>query len=188
MKALTRILSAVLFSAVLFALGACRSPAPTDAPLVTPLEPQAFAADEAVASRTLFTSPRVSAHATTVRGPLPAHYHAHHEETVVVLSGTARMRLGGTWHELRAGDLIHVPKGVVHEVDVDEPVTVLSLFAPPFHGEDRVFVDGESSGGEESPRAAESGSPASASAAASAGFRYLPDFPTRIGRGRLRDS
>jgi mannose-6-phosphate isomerase-like protein (cupin superfamily) len=183
MKASIRILSAALL-----ALLGCRSAGPLDTPLVTPLEPATFAGDDVVASRTLFSSPRVSAHATTVRGPLPAHYHATHEETVVVLSGTARMRLGGTWYELHAGDLIHVPKGVVHAVDVDEPVTVLSLFAPPFHGEDRVFVDGESSGDPAPPRALESGRAAPASAAAGAGFRYLSDSPTRIGRGRLRDS
>ena len=84
-----------------------------------------------------------SAHVTRVWKPLRPHYHATHEETAYVIRGSARMRIGETWHELGPGDLVHVPRGVVHEVLVEESATVLSLFAPPFDGVDRVFPDEE---------------------------------------------
>jgi uncharacterized RmlC-like cupin family protein len=132
----------VLALAALAVGSACRSPVRD--------EPRVLAAGEleldpgdgpaGFATRELFASPLLSAHVTRVGGPLGAHVHADHEETVYVIRGTARMRIGATWHELAAGDLVHVPRGVVHEV-ADADATVLSLFAPPFDGADRVFVD-----------------------------------------------
>ena len=38
------------------------------------------------------------------------------------------------------GTVVHVPRGTVHAVDTYLPTTVLSIFSPPFDGEDRVYV------------------------------------------------
>ena len=78
---------------------------------------------------------------TRVRGSLGAHFHAHHDETVYVLEGRARMRVGDAWHELGPGDLVHVPEGVVHAGEIEGEATVLSFFTPAFDGSDRVFLD-----------------------------------------------
>lgn len=131
---------------VLLAASACVSPEARDAPHVVDVldaaeETAGSTEGPGFRSRTLFTSPRLSAHVTRVWQPLRAHYHAEHEETAYVLHGTARMRIGDVWHDLEPGDLVHVPRGVEHEVDVDGSATVLSLFAPPFDGSDRVFVE-----------------------------------------------
>jgi len=120
------------------ALIACRAP---DRPVVDSVEAVEPGPAGGLHTRRLFASPRLSAHATSVSGSLAPHLHAHHEETVYVVAGRARMRIGDAWHELGPGDVAHVPEGVVHAVEVDGTATVLSVFAPPFDGTDRVFVE-----------------------------------------------
>lgn len=44
---------------------------------------------------------------------IPAHLHAH-EETVMVLEGTAELWLGGVWHNLDQGCFAAIPLGAVH--------------------------------------------------------------------------
>jgi quercetin dioxygenase-like cupin family protein len=71
------------------------------------------------------------------------HYHAKHEETVVVSSGSGVSTMGKTPHAVRAGDVMHIPRGVVHGfVPSTDDVVVVSVFTPKFDGVDRVFVDG----------------------------------------------
>jgi mannose-6-phosphate isomerase-like protein (cupin superfamily) len=94
----------------------------------------------AFSSEPLFRSPRVSAHRQVALAPLPAHFHRHSEENVYVVSGSGRMRVGDEWHELRAGSLVHVPKGVVHAFVPDGLITAVSIFSPPFNERDREFV------------------------------------------------
>lgn len=125
------------------ALAACRSAAPTPAEgaVVTRFEPPTLAAGAPVASAPILASPGLSLHAVTAAGPIRPHYHARHEETVYVVVGRARMRIGDEWHDIGPGSIVHVPVGVLHAVEPSEPCYVLSIFAPPFDGEDRVFVD-----------------------------------------------
>lgn len=74
--------------------------------------------------------------------PIAAHYHAKHDETVVVLRGMGKMRLGAIEREVRPGDLVFVPKGAIHDFrPSSEDCVAVSCFAPTFDGKDRVFVD-----------------------------------------------
>jgi quercetin dioxygenase-like cupin family protein len=74
--------------------------------------------------------------------PIPPHYHAEHDETVVLLRGSGKMRLGGKDIEVRAHDLIFVPKGTVHDFRPGQgEVLAVSCFSPTFDGKDRVLVD-----------------------------------------------
>jgi len=91
-------------------------------------------------SELLFRSPRLSMHRSVALAPLGAHFHRHSEESIYVISGSARMRIGDEWHELSAGSLVHVPKGVVHELVPAGIVTAISTFSPPFRDRDREFV------------------------------------------------
>jgi len=50
-----------------------------------------------------------------------------------MLAGAMRMQIGGKEHQLRAGDTIHIPSGVPHEVWVVEDALVLDFFSPPRH-------------------------------------------------------
>lgn len=46
----------------------------------------------------------------------PAKYLQDHDEWVLLFSGEAEMTLGGQPVSLRAGDTLHLPRGVEHEV------------------------------------------------------------------------
>lgn len=74
---------------------------------------------------------------------LPTHFHRSHEEVIFVRSGRAEARIGDRTVEMKAGDILLVPKGVVHGVKVlgDAPFLGVSVFAPAFDGKDRVFVE-----------------------------------------------
>lgn len=61
--------------------------------------------------------------------PLTAHAHPHEQITLVV-SGRLRMRVGEEWLELGAGDLVHVPSNVEHEVVFLEDSVVFDAFHP----------------------------------------------------------
>jgi quercetin dioxygenase-like cupin family protein len=71
------------------------------------------------------------------------HYHAKHEETVVVLRGRGTFTLDKARHDVRPGDVMHIVRGTVHAfVPSSDDVVVVSVFPPKFDGTDRVFVGG----------------------------------------------
>jgi len=176
-------------------LGAEAIDEPLDEPLVVsmlPTEGEAAshpAPDGKTRTRTLFQSPRLSAHATDGRGSIPAHYHADHEETVYVIAGSARLLLGDEWHDLERGDLIHIPRGMVHQVEIEESVSAISLFAPPYFGEDRISVDLEAEPVErETASHLGDAHEVGAIRSASPGFLFLPTSQLDFSRGLQRDT
>jgi quercetin dioxygenase-like cupin family protein len=74
---------------------------------------------------------------------LPPHFHRSHEEVIFVKSGRAEVRLGDRTLTMQAGDLVLVPKGVVHSARAlgREPFRGISVFAPAFDGQDRIMVE-----------------------------------------------
>ncbi len=77
-----------------------------------------------------------------IKEAVPAHYHAAHSETVLVLRGRGEMRLGDARMSVRKGDLIFIPKGTPHSVTVRRGVLqVFSNQSPWFDGTDRVKVE-----------------------------------------------
>jgi mannose-6-phosphate isomerase-like protein (cupin superfamily) len=71
------------------------------------------------------------------------HYHAHHTEQVVVLSGEADMRLGDQNIHIKPGDVIFIPKGTPHSAKVTStvPLRIISILAPYFDGSDRIMLE-----------------------------------------------
>lgn len=71
------------------------------------------------------------------------HYHAHHTEQVVVLSGEADMRLGDQNIHIKAGDVVFIPKGTPHSAKVTSPVPlrIISIQSPYFDGSDRIMLE-----------------------------------------------
>ena len=63
-----------------------------------------------------------------------AHSHDGFEETVVGLEGELTLVVDGKPHALRAGDAIHVPRGVVHGFAVKESASVLAISTPGVFG------------------------------------------------------
>lgn len=70
------------------------------------------------------------------------HFHQAHTEHVYVLEGEGIMTLGKDQKQIKSGDLIFIPKGMVHAVEVtsEESMKVLSIQSPLFLGKDRVFT------------------------------------------------
>lgn len=77
-----------------------------------------------------------------IQREVPAHYHAAHSETVLVLRGRGEMLLGEQRLPIRKGDLIFIPQGTPHSVTVKgRMLQVLSSQSPHFDGKDRVKVE-----------------------------------------------
>jgi mannose-6-phosphate isomerase-like protein (cupin superfamily) len=95
-----------------------------------------------VRSQALYSDSLCSSFFLEIDRNVKPHFHRSHAEHVVVLSGSAIMRLGDKRMTVKAGDVIFISKGTVHSVeDVGEaPLKVLSIQAPFFDGQDRVWV------------------------------------------------
>lgn len=81
-----------------------------------------------------------------VKNGVKAHYHKEHSENLVVIEGSAIMTLDRKRLEIKPGDFINIPKGTNHsvlEVLSEVPLKVLSIQAPYFDGEDRIFLSEE---------------------------------------------
>lgn len=78
----------------------------------------------------------------TPKSPIRPHYHAEHDETVVIVRGSGRVRLGESERKVKSGDVVFVPRGTIHAYlpEVGDEV-IVSCFAPVFDGKDRIFVD-----------------------------------------------
>jgi len=78
-----------------------------------------------------------------VKDSVRAHFHEKHTEALLVLEGSAEMRLGKKLFEIQKGDFINIPKGTVHSVKVNSliPLKVLSVQAPEFFGKDRQYPE-----------------------------------------------
>lgn len=74
---------------------------------------------------------------------VPLHKHLHHTETIYILDGTGLMRLGDEEFVVGPGDFIKVPEGTPHGVKTTStsPLKALSVQAPEFLGDDRVFLE-----------------------------------------------
>jgi mannose-6-phosphate isomerase-like protein (cupin superfamily) len=61
------------------------------------------------------------------------HIHEHSEDVIVCLAGSGHVRSGETLIPFKAGDVIHVPAGVVHGTinTGTEPLVMFSCQAPP---------------------------------------------------------
>lgn len=77
-----------------------------------------------------------------IKDEVKAHKHLKHCETIIVLEGTATMLLGDKTIRIKKGDYIFIPKNTIHSVKVKSknPLKVISIQAPEFKGDDRVFI------------------------------------------------
>ena len=57
------------------------------------------------------------------------HYHTNAEEIIVMLKGRAIERVGDEEIEIKAGDVMFIPKGVIHSHVALEPVETLCIYA-----------------------------------------------------------
>lgn len=62
----------------------------------------------------------------------PAHAHDKGEETIYIVSGTGKVKVGDEIHDICAGSLVLFPQGVPHMVwnNGDEPLKLACFYAP----------------------------------------------------------
>ena len=70
------------------------------------------------------------------------HIHKDHDLVVVVLRGSARLHLGQRVIDVHPGDVIEIPRGVVHwaENTARSASDVYAIFSPPYDGQDHLPV------------------------------------------------
>lgn len=96
---------------------------------------------ENVLPHLLFSDSNATSVLLWIKGGVMPHYHATHSEHVVVLSGKGLMRLGEDLLKIRKGDVIFIPQGTAHSVEVKSKVLkVISIQAPEFDGSDRIMI------------------------------------------------
>jgi quercetin dioxygenase-like cupin family protein len=95
----------------------------------------------AVPVRTFVQGENLTVNVVTPSSPIPAHYHAKHEEVVYVVKGSGTMELAGETRDVKEGDLVYIHRKAAHSFrPKGKEVRVLSIFAPAFDGKDRIFI------------------------------------------------
>jgi mannose-6-phosphate isomerase-like protein (cupin superfamily) len=88
----------------------------------------------------------MNASVNLVMGPpgsiLKMHYHRYHDEITYCIEGQAAMNVSGKELMIKVGDLMYIPALTLHgsEVTGNETLQLISIFAPPFDGKDRIYV------------------------------------------------
>jgi quercetin dioxygenase-like cupin family protein len=95
-----------------------------------------------IAVRPLGATPESSRFAIRLREAEKPHIHREHDIVVVLMQGLARVHLGEHIHDMRPGDVMEIPRGVVHwAIPVDGPCVVYAVFTPTYDGSDTHPVD-----------------------------------------------
>ncbi|MGH7886617.1 MAG: cupin domain-containing protein, partial [Candidatus Binatia bacterium] len=83
-------------------------------------------------------SASASQHVVQIRDREFLHVHKLHDATVTMLRGQGYLVLDRQRINLKAGDVIHIPRGVAHQyVNTSrEPTVALAVYAPAFDGKD----------------------------------------------------
>lgn len=89
----------------------------------------------------LFSDSLVSSFIILVKKEVKEHKHIFHSEHVIVVDGEAEMTLDDSSFTIRKGDIIFIPKNTFHSVKTTSsiPLKVVSIQAPFFDGNDRLF-------------------------------------------------
>lgn len=91
----------------------------------------------------LFRNARSSNILVQVRDREPLHRHVDSDITVFLLRGEGDMRLGKETRPVKAGDVIHIERGVIHAYinRGAEPAAALVVYSPAPGPKDRVLVE-----------------------------------------------
>jgi len=141
MRVVPRSASAVLFlGAALLSADTPRTTEPTVESIRSILS-RVKLQEGAVPVRLFAQGEKVTVNVVTPVAPIPAHYHARHEEVVYVVKGSGTMELDGEERKVKERDIIFIPRKSVHSfIPNGTGCQVLSIFAPAFDGKDRVFI------------------------------------------------
>lgn len=98
--------------------------------------------NEAFKVTPIFENPRSKHVLVQVRDREPAHIHADSDITVWMLRGSGVMHVGSKEHPVKAGDVIHIPRDVVHYYVNRGPGVgaALVVYSPAPGPDDRVLI------------------------------------------------
>jgi mannose-6-phosphate isomerase-like protein (cupin superfamily) len=103
-----------------------------------------LAAGENIKVANLGRSASASQHVVQIRDREVLHVHKIHDATVTMMRGQGYLFLADKRVNLKAGDIVHVQRGVPHQYvnTGSEPTVLLAVYSPPFDGKDNIPVDG----------------------------------------------
>jgi quercetin dioxygenase-like cupin family protein len=83
-------------------------------------------------------SQSASQHVVQIRNREIPHVHKVHDATVTMLRGEGYLILGKKRINLKAGDVVHIPRGVPHYFvnTASQPTVALAVYSPAFDGKD----------------------------------------------------
>jgi quercetin dioxygenase-like cupin family protein len=83
-------------------------------------------------------SQSASQHVVQIRDREVPHIHKLHDATVTMLRGEGYLILGKNRINLKAGDIVHIPRGVPHYFvnTASQPTVALAVYSPAFDGKD----------------------------------------------------
>ncbi len=78
-----------------------------------------------------------------IRDREPLHLHADSDITVFLLRGEGELRIGKQTQPVKAGDVLHIPRGAVHAYinRGPEPAAAFVVYSPAPGPQDRVLVE-----------------------------------------------
>jgi quercetin dioxygenase-like cupin family protein len=83
-------------------------------------------------------SQSASQHVVQIRDREVPHLHKVHDATVTMLRGEGYLILGKNRINLKAGDIVHIPRGAPHYFvnTASQPTVALAVYSPAFDGKD----------------------------------------------------
>jgi quercetin dioxygenase-like cupin family protein len=90
-------------------------------------------------------SASASQHVVQIRDREVLHLHKLHDATVTMMRGQGYLVLDRRRVNLKAGDIVHIPRGVAHQYvnTASEPSVVMAVYSPPFDGQDNHPANGQ---------------------------------------------
>ena len=97
---------------------------------------------ENVYNKAAFNDSLASSFCIVIKKEVKAHRHVFHSEHVIVMEGEGIMQLGDQTFTIKKGDLIFIPKNIIHSVKTTgkNQLKVISIQSPMFDGKDRIFT------------------------------------------------
>ncbi len=98
---------------------------------------------ENVYNKAAFNDSLASSFCIVIKKEFKAHRHVFHSEHVIVMEGEGIMQLGDQTFTIKKGDLIFIPKNIIHSVKTTgkNQLKVISIQSPMFDGKDRIFTE-----------------------------------------------
>ena len=107
------------------------------------LADNALAPGDNIKVANLGRSASASQHVVQIRDREVLHVHKLHDATVTMMRGQGYLVLDNKRVNLKAGDIVHVQRGVAHQYvnTSSDPTVLLAVYSPPFDGQDNYPVN-----------------------------------------------